>query len=572
MVNGHAMRSVLIVALAVVASAALGLRCGGGGGDPCAGVECSSRGFCIADQGSAYCGCISGYRPEDLTCVPIDPADPCAGIDCSDHGTCHAAGADPACSCDTGFHLLTEDDPRCADLACDLICVPDHRTDGGSDADADADVRTDADAVADDADAPAEAEADAGADADADADVPACEPVTCDTDCRGGGFLGGDCVGDTCVCDTGADADADADADVDACAPPTCWELGYECGFPPNPCGGVLSCGDACVAPDWCGGGGIEYRCGSPPDFTAPTITIDAIPDPAPSDYNATATVSFTWTCTDTGSGCASGSQTCTVDGSAAGVTCNWLAGSVAVGAAGSFAFGQHMLVVTARDVAGNTGTGTQTFTVTRCAGDMQFPNRRSNGFLRGNCCAGLEESYWHDFMMGFWHARGDSSCRPHSDYLSHEFETMWGAGGCETGQTTYDLLQGAALPGCVGFIARSICLRDVAAAQLYCGTDGDSGTQTPWHGRAGEGWHPPAAAGCESGVMSSSLMMERLGATDVCFTSVDGGTARMSVYPADACGAGLSHYCRSPEGTLVDDPPLCVCNGSDPYANDGRG
>jgi hypothetical protein len=27
--------------------------CGGGSGDPCAGVQCSWRGFCIADQGNA---------------------------------------------------------------------------------------------------------------------------------------------------------------------------------------------------------------------------------------------------------------------------------------------------------------------------------------------------------------------------------------------------------------------------------------------------------------------------------------------------------------------------------------
>jgi hypothetical protein len=207
--------------------------------------------------------------------------------------------------------------------------------------------------------------------------------------------------------------------------------------------------------------------------------------------------VSFTWTCADGGSGCDAGTQACTVDASATGVTCSWLAGSVAVGATGSYPFGQHTLVVAARDAAGNLGTGTRTFSVTRCAGDMQFPNRRSNGFSRGACCTGLEENYWHDFMLGYWHPRGDSSCRPHNDDLSYAFESYWGGGDCETGQTTHEFLQDAGLPGCAGYIAQIVCLGSRADAQNYCGTDGGSATQTPYHGRAGEGGirrQPPAA------------------------------------------------------------------------------
>ncbi|MBN1770388.1 MAG: hypothetical protein JXB32_03935 [Deltaproteobacteria bacterium] len=588
------MRIVPVSALAVTLAVGLGVHCGADGADPCAGVTCSSRGFCLVDQGTAYCGCIAGYRPEGLACAPIDPSDPCAGVDCSGHGACVDVSGDPTCDCETGYHRLTEDDPRCAGLECDLICVADHPSDGGGDADADADADAEADA---DADAEADADADAEADADADA-APAC---TC-TDDDGDGYYPTTCADPDCSprtdCDDGrrsvhpgADELCGNGLDDDCvggdmpCSPDCTCTDGDEDGYYPTTCGDPdcsprTDCDDArrSVHPgavELCGNGldddcvGGDEAC--PSDETPPTIAIAAIADPAPGDYDATATVSFTWSCDDDDSGCARGTQACTVDSIATGVTCGWGTGSAAVGATGSFAFGSHTLVVTARDAAGNLGTATRTFTVTRCAGDLQFPNRRSDGFVRGDCCTGLEVSDWYDFMLGFWHPRGDASCRPHADYLSRDFESMWGAGGCVDGSTTYDLLQGAGLPGCASYIARAVCLDTVAQAQLYCGTDGGSGTQTPWHGRAAEGWHPPASAGCVHGVMSSSLMMERLGATNVCFTAVDRGSDRMSVYPTDACGTGLGHYCRSPEGTLPDDPPLCVCSASDPYADDGR-
>jgi hypothetical protein len=114
--------------------------------------------------------------------------------------------------------------------------------------------------------------------------------------------------------------------------------------------------------------------------------------------------------------------------------------------------------------------------------------------------------------------------------------------------------------------------MNSLADAQLYCGTDGGSGTQTPWHGRAGEGWHPPASAGCSSGVMSSSQLMQRAGASDVCFTSVDQAKDRWAIYGTEVCASEFTRFCRTPDaGTVPSDAPLCVCATSDPYASDGR-
>jgi hypothetical protein len=46
------------------------------------------------------------------------------------------------------------------------------------------------------------------------------------------------------------------------CAPKTCMELGANCGFVSDGCGGIQNCG-ACVAPASCGGGGTANVCGS---------------------------------------------------------------------------------------------------------------------------------------------------------------------------------------------------------------------------------------------------------------------------------------------------------------------
>jgi hypothetical protein len=143
MAVGKRAAPVAAAALAVVVCSLLG-RCGESAPDPCAGVSCSSRGFCVADQGSAYCVCLRGFRPQGLACVPIDSANPCEDVDCFGHGTCRQAGDDILCECEPGYRTLSENDPGCADPGCDLICVrappgdgpqpPDGRDDAGEDA------------------------------------------------------------------------------------------------------------------------------------------------------------------------------------------------------------------------------------------------------------------------------------------------------------------------------------------------------------------------------------------------------------------------------------------------------
>ncbi|MBN1770556.1 MAG: hypothetical protein JXB32_04785 [Deltaproteobacteria bacterium] len=71
---------------------------------PCVGLECSGRGYCIADQDRGYCACMSGYHPVGTECEPNDPADPCLDIDCSGHGTCVVVDESPECACEPGFH------------------------------------------------------------------------------------------------------------------------------------------------------------------------------------------------------------------------------------------------------------------------------------------------------------------------------------------------------------------------------------------------------------------------------------------------------------------------------------
>ena len=178
-------------------------------GDPCRDVDCSSRGFCVADQGTAYCACISGYHPVGRTCEPNDPADPCRGVDCSTHGSCVVVAGAPDCVCDPGYR-------HPAGYA--LLCVAD----GG--------------------DGPPE---DAGCEAGG---TELCNGR--DDDCDG--------VTDEGCDDADADADADGDADADAAADdaacvPDC--SGRECG--PDPVCGT-SCGPVCAVDETCG---AEGRC-----------------------------------------------------------------------------------------------------------------------------------------------------------------------------------------------------------------------------------------------------------------------------------------------------------------------
>ncbi len=102
-------------------------------GDPCAGVGCSSRGFCIAADGVAYCACIAGFHPIQQTCVANDAADPCRDIGCSDHGRCRSDGTEVSCDCDPGFAHLAAPDEVCASVECDLYCLPIVPADGGPD-------------------------------------------------------------------------------------------------------------------------------------------------------------------------------------------------------------------------------------------------------------------------------------------------------------------------------------------------------------------------------------------------------------------------------------------------------
>jgi hypothetical protein len=189
----------------VTALLALG-GCGGGDSeDPCSGVGCSSRGFCMAQQGNAYCACITGFHPVLLECVANVAAAPCTGITCSGHGTCRPDGVGVTCDCATGFEHLLAGDPRCAgtDVECDLICVPVVPGDGGGDGDV-ADARPDGEI-----ETPTDGETDARPDSEADARV---------------------------------DGDADADATPDVDAGPVCSNGVTE---PPEECdGNSRSCGD----------------------------------------------------------------------------------------------------------------------------------------------------------------------------------------------------------------------------------------------------------------------------------------------------------------------------------------
>lgn len=97
--------------------------------EPCRGMNCSSRGFCVTEQESAYCACIRGYHPVSLSCVANEPDNACRGVDCSGHGSCRMADDGPTCDCAAGYRTLQGDD--CVDLECDLLCVPVRTSDGG---------------------------------------------------------------------------------------------------------------------------------------------------------------------------------------------------------------------------------------------------------------------------------------------------------------------------------------------------------------------------------------------------------------------------------------------------------
>ena len=122
---GRAVTMVLAASLPAYAG------CPSNGSDPCSGINCSSRGFCIEDQDTPYCVCLLGYHPSRLACEPNDPDEPCHGIECSGHGTCRSSGDEVWCDCDPGYRPLLPGEADCAEVDCDLLCLPRPPMDGG---------------------------------------------------------------------------------------------------------------------------------------------------------------------------------------------------------------------------------------------------------------------------------------------------------------------------------------------------------------------------------------------------------------------------------------------------------
>ncbi len=93
----------------------------------------------------------------------------------------------------------------------------------------------------------------------------------------------GQCVADACVfehlethCNEGC-----VDGVCQGCEPTTCDAQGWDCGQPPDGCGGLLTCGQ-CSAPETCGGGGQVYLCGqecTPRSCTAADLLCEPVDD-----------------------------------------------------------------------------------------------------------------------------------------------------------------------------------------------------------------------------------------------------------------------------------------------------
>jgi len=101
-----------------------------------------------------------------------------------------------------------------------------------------------------------------------------CAPATCQQLGYQCGYAGDGCgglldcggcpTGQTCgaggsfTCGTGIGPDG---GPISSCTPKTCGDLGFNCGSAGDGCGGPLQCGN-CTAPQFCGGGGFD-RCGT---------------------------------------------------------------------------------------------------------------------------------------------------------------------------------------------------------------------------------------------------------------------------------------------------------------------
>ncbi len=205
---------------AILAGALAASACGPGSSDPCAGVACNGRGFCLADQGTAYCACLIGYHPVGLECRANDADDPCLGVDCSGRGSCRVAAEVPVCDCLTGYRHPDPASPACAEGQCELLCIREEPPDGGVDTAGDAD-------------------------ADADADVlPGCGNGLLETgeECDDGNRIPLDGCENDCTASCRAAAECD---DLDPCTSDDCTPLG----------GGAASCTHAVAAGATCDDG-----------------------------------------------------------------------------------------------------------------------------------------------------------------------------------------------------------------------------------------------------------------------------------------------------------------------------
>ena len=111
------------------------LGCTDAAQNPCDGVTCSGRGYCLVGPDGPYCGCIPGFHTvARTTCEPDDSTEPCRGIDCLGHGSCRVEAGAPVCDCDPGYAYLEH--PQCDAIRCELLCIAASPPDGGPEADA----------------------------------------------------------------------------------------------------------------------------------------------------------------------------------------------------------------------------------------------------------------------------------------------------------------------------------------------------------------------------------------------------------------------------------------------------
>jgi hypothetical protein len=256
----------------------LALSCGGTteSRGPCAGVDCSGHGVCVAVADSRYCWCAAGYVPVGSDCVRVDGGDACALVDCEGHGTCWLEAGATRCRCESGWEELVRG--HCIQPSPDGG-PPDGEASDAADGDSS---RTDEGGedmpgvdVVDDIPPPPTENCANGVDDDGDGATD-CGDGECDMQACGGGNV---CRGGVCGCpggsaeydcQNGRDDDCDGPAD---CADSDC--AGAQCANDGEMCGTTLRChvcrGGACMinSPDYddactpsCGT--VSWACGRP--------------------------------------------------------------------------------------------------------------------------------------------------------------------------------------------------------------------------------------------------------------------------------------------------------------------